>query len=368
MAIACRVTLNTPSDSRHASIPISAWHVGGKLLSIYSDMKLTLDEVRWGVIGCGAVTEKKSAPAFNKVEQSQLVAVMRRDAGKAQDYAVRHGVPKWYADADVLIDDAEVNAIYVATPPSTHAEYAIKALRADKPVYVEKPMACNYAECLVMNHAASAAGLPLFVAYYRRSLPYFLQVKALVEAATVGTILAVNIRLTQSPRAADFNTDNLPWRVRPEIAGGGYFFDLACHTLDILDFILGPISNAQGCCENRGGLYDAEDTVAASFQFENGVIGSGFWSFVAAESSRADTVEIIGTKGSIRFSTFAFTPIVVDDGRTLNEYLPPNPENIQLHLIAAIVAELRGLGRSPSNGETAARTSWVMDRLVGNRN
>ncbi len=335
-------------------------------LSMQSDVTLKLDEVRWGVIGCGAVTEKKSAPAFNKVKQSRLVAVMRRDTDKARDYAVRHGVPRWYADADALIEDAEVNVIYIATPPSTHAEYAIKALRAGKPVYVEKPMACNYAECLVMNQMARAAGLPLFVAYYRRSLPYFLKVKALVEAEAIGTILAVNIRLTQPPRTSDFNGDNLPWRVRPEIAGGGYFFDLACHTLDVLDFILGPIATAQGCCENRGGLYTAEDTVAASFQFENGVIGSGFWSFASAESGRADTVEIFGTKGFIRFSSFAFTPIAVDDGRKMHKYLPPNPENIQLHLIDTIIAELRGLGRSPSNGGTAARTSWVMDRIIGN--
>lgn len=330
-------------------------------------MRFKLDEVRWGMIGCGAVTEQKSAPVFNKVEHSRLVAVMRRDAGKASDYAARHGVPKWYADAEALIDDAEVNAVYVATPPSTHAEYAVKALRAGKPVYVEKPMACNYSECLAMTQAAAAAGLPLLVAYYRRALPYFLKVKELVETSAVGTVLAVNIRLIQSPRAADFDTHNPPWRVRPEIAGGGYFFDLACHTLDVLDFMLGPVAAAQGCRENRGGLYSAEDTVAASFQFENGVIGSGFWSFAAAESARADTVEILGAKGYIRFSTFAFTPIVVDDGCTVNEYLPPNPQNIQLHLIAAIVAELRGLGRSPSNGETAARTSWLMDSIIGKR-
>lgn len=329
-------------------------------------MAFTLDEVRWGVIGCGAVTEKKSAPAFNKIEHSRLVAVMRRDAGKARDYAARHGAPRWHADADALIADTEVNAIYIATPPSTHAEYAIKALRAGKPVYVEKPMARNHAECLAMNQTALAAGLPLFVAYYRRSLPYFLKVKELVEAGTIGTLLAVHIRLTQPPRAADFNADNLPWRVRPEIAGGGYFFDLACHTLDVLDFILGPIAIAQGCRGNRGGLYTAEDTVAASFQFENGVIGSGLWAFAAAESSGADTVEIFGAKGRIRFSSFAFSPIAVDGGSGEGEYQPPNPENIQLHLIEAVVAELRGQGVSPSNGETAARTSWVMDRIVGN--
>lgn len=284
---------------------------------------------------------------------------------KARDYAVRHRVPRWYADADALLADAEVNAVYIATPPSTHAEYAIKALRAGKPVYVEKPMACRYAECLAMNQTALAAELPLFVAYYRRSLPYFLQVKALLEAEAIGPLLAVNIRLTQAPRTADFNADSLPWRVRPELAGGGYFFDLACHALDVLDFMLGPIKIARGCRANRGGLYSAEDTVAAAFQFETGLIGSGFWSFAAAESGSADTVEIYGKQGSIKFSSFAFTPIVLAVGREVREFLPPNPENIQLHLIAAIVSELRGTGRSPSNGETAARTSWVMDRIVG---
>lgn len=328
-------------------------------------MAIKLDEVRWGMIGCGAVTEQKSAPAFNKVAHSRVVAVMGRDADKVADYAARHRVPRWYANAEQLINDPEVNAVYVATPPASHAEFAIQALRAGKPVYVEKPMARRYHECLTINQAALDADLPLFVAYYRRSLPYFLQVKEWVDAAAIGAILAVNIRLVQTPRPADRNPAQLPWRVLPEIAGGGYFFDLACHTLDVLDFILGPIATVQGRCDNRGGLYAAEDTVAASFQFANGVIGSGFWCFAAAESSRADTVELLGTQGTIRFSTFAFTPIVVEGTNGNQQFLPPNPEHIQSHLIAAIVAELRGHGSSPSNGETAARTSWVMDRIVG---
>ncbi len=328
---------------------------------------MKLDEVRWGMIGCGAVAENKSAPAFNKISHSRLVAVMRRDADKASDYASRHDVPAWYTDADALIEDPRVNAIYIATPPSTHAEYAIRALRAGKPVYVEKPMARNYAECLAMNQAAGETGMPLFVAYYRRSLPYFLKVKEWVDAGAIDNVLAAEIRLIQSPRPADFQANDLPWRVRPEIAGGGYFHDLACHTLDVLDFILGPIVAAHGVGENRGGLYAVEDTVSACFKFKNGALGSGLWSFVAAESCRTDTVQLFGTLGSIRFSTFAFTPIVVDAGKVSGEYLPPNPEHIQFHLIEAIVAELRGQGRSPSDGDSAARTSWVMDSIIGRR-
>ena len=76
--------------------------------------------ILWGIIGCGNVTELKSGPAFNKVPDSKLIAVMRRDREKAEDYAERHKVPKWYDDADKLINDTEVNAIYIATPPSSH--------------------------------------------------------------------------------------------------------------------------------------------------------------------------------------------------------------------------------------------------------
>lgn len=328
-------------------------------------MGMVLDEVRWGMIGCGAVTERKSAPAFNKIEHSRLVAVMGRDPAKAADYAARHGVARWYADAEALLADPAVNAVYIATPPSSHADYAVQALQAGKPVYVEKPMACRYAECQAMNQAAHRAGLPLFVAYYRRALPYFLQVKTLLDAGAIGTVLAVNVCLVQSPRPADRNPNRLPWRVNPAVSGGGYFFDLACHGLDLFDFLLGPIADAQGRAENRGGLYPAEDTVAASFKFAGGALGTGFWTFAAADASRRDSVEILGIAGAIRFSTFAFTPIELENPSGTQYYLPPNPDNIQYHLIAAIVAELRGHGHSPSNGTSAARTNWVMDRIIG---
>ena len=121
--------------------------------------------IRWGIIGCGNVTEVKSGPGFQKAQHSALVAVMRRDGALARDYAERHGVPRWYDDADALIADPDVDAVYVATPPDSHAEYALRVARAGKPVYVEKPMALNHAQCRVMIDACRAAHVPLFVAY-----------------------------------------------------------------------------------------------------------------------------------------------------------------------------------------------------------
>ena len=130
--------------------------------------------IRWGIIGCGNVTEVKSGPGFQKAAGSALVAVMRRDAALARDYAARHGVPKWYDNAHALVNEPDVDAVYVATPPSSHREYALLAARAGKTVYVEKPMALNHAECLEMIAACRAAGTPLFVAYYRRAQQRFL--------------------------------------------------------------------------------------------------------------------------------------------------------------------------------------------------
>jgi predicted dehydrogenase len=142
--------------------------------------------INWGIIGCGDVTEVKSGPAFNKVEGSRLVAVMRRNASLAEDYARRHKVPKFYSDASELIHDREVDAVYVATPPDTHAVYGIAAIEAGKPVYIEKPMALNYEECLRINEAAEKHKVPVFVAYYRRTLPGFLKVKGLIDNGAIG--------------------------------------------------------------------------------------------------------------------------------------------------------------------------------------
>lgn len=322
--------------------------------------------IRWGFIGCGIVTEQKSGPAFGKVEDSEVVAVMRRDAAKAQDYAERHGIGRWYSDAQQLIDDPAVNAIYVATPPSTHAQYAIAAMRAGKPVYVEKPMAASYDECAEMIRVSEETGVPCFVAYYRRTLPYFQRVKQLIDDGMLGDISTVQIRFAIPPYATDYNRDTLPWRVKKEIAGGGYFYDLASHQLDLLDFLFGPITDARGHVANVAGLYEVEDTVSATFQFESGVVGSGSWSFVAPSNTRTDTIELIGTKGTLTFSTFMFTDIVLQTSTCKMIYNEENPDNIQFYLIQSIVKYLQGKGdKVVSTCVSAARTNWVMENILG---
>lgn len=321
----------------------------------------TQQVIRWGIIGCGNVTEVKSGPGFQKAANSALVAVMRRDGALARDYALRHGVPKWYDDAHALVSDPEVDAVYIATPPSSHREYTLLVASAGKPVYVEKPMALSHAECLEMVAVCRTAGVPLFVAYYRRAQERFLKVKSLIDAGAIGAVRFVSVMLYQPVQPEELDSAHLPWRVIPEIAGGGKFVDLASHQLDLLDFVLGPIRSAHGFASNQAGLYRAEDIVTASFVFESGVQGIGAWCFTAFDE--ADRMEVIGSHGGISFPTFGAGPICLTDAGGTHEFAIPYPQHVQQPLIQSIVDELSGRGRCPSTGETAARTSWVMDQM-----
>ncbi|MBZ2198668.1 Gfo/Idh/MocA family protein [Occultella gossypii] len=316
--------------------------------------------IRWGIIGVGNVTEVKSGPGFRQADRSELVAVMRRDGAKAADYARRHGVPRWYDDADALIHDDEVDAVYIATPPDSHRDYAVAVLEAGKPVYVEKPMARTTAECEQMNAAAERAGLPLFVAYYRRAMPRFAKVKELLDGAAIGSVQAVAIR-NQQPAPIDEGGD-MPWRVNPEISGGGHFVDLASHTLDLLDHLLGPIARVSGYAANRSGRYPAEDLVSAAFEFGSGVGGTGLWCYAAGEYR--DEVEIVGDAGSLTFSTFAQEPLRLVRGGSEESIEAPYPATVQQPLIQAVVDELTGVGASPSTGTSAIRTARIIDTLL----
>ena len=324
-----------------------------------------MKQINWGFIGCGEVTEKKSGPAFNEVEGSQVVAVMSRSENKARSYAERHHIRKWYTDAQELIDDPDVNAIYIATPPSSHATFAIMAMRAGKPVYIEKPLAASYNDCIRINRISEQTGVPCFVAYYRRYLPYFQKVKEIIQNGTIGKVINVQLRVSVPPRDLDYkNEKELPWRLQPDIAGGGYFYDLAPHQIDLLQNIFGVITRAHGYPANRAHLYKAEDTVSACFFFENGVTGSGSWCFVGHESAKEDRIEVIGDKGSLSFSVFTYEPIVLITSEGKQSITVPNPSYVQLPIIKHVIEYLQGIGHCECTSISATPVNWVLDRIL----
>ncbi|UZD24471.1 Gfo/Idh/MocA family oxidoreductase [Algoriphagus halophytocola] len=327
--------------------------------------KIQDNEVRWGILGVGNVCEVKSAPAMNLIPHSKIEAVMRRSEDKVKDYANRHGISKWYTSAKSLINDPQVNAIYIATPPKAHLQLAKMSASAGKPVYVEKPMARTHSECLEMIDACEQAGVPLYVAYYRRELPHFLKIKELIDTGALGEIRTVHINLKQKLDASLITKVETNWRVDPELAGGGYFFDLASHQLDLMDFFFGKITHANGFSSNQAHTYEAEDIVTGSFVFETGVLGSGNWCFTTSEKAEIDETIIYGSKATVRFETFGKGEFTLEsDGKGKEIFSFDLPKHIQQPLIKTIVEDLLGSGFCNSTGNSGARANWVMDQLV----
>ena len=320
--------------------------------------------VSWGIIGCGDVTEKKSGPAFNKVAGSKLAAVMRRDAAKAEDYALRHGVGSWFSDAAQLMDHTDVNAIYIATPPASHADYAIKALQKGFNVYVEKPVTRNAAEARTIAEALKQyPEQKLTVAHYRRALPMFLKVKELIDSKVVGDVRTVQVRMWQSRKPALIADVAANWRVQPELSGGGYFHDLAPHQLDLMLFFFGEPVKYHGFSLNQSNNNAADDHVCGEIIFKNKVVVNGSWCFNVAEGLTADSCEIIGAKGKI---TFPFFGNFVSWKTAGNEETITftHPEHIQQPMIENIVSYFNNEGPNPCSIEEAVVLMDIMDAFT----
>ena len=317
--------------------------------------------IRWGMIGCGAVTEMKSGPAYQLTPDFELVAVMARNKERAQHYAERHGVPHYFDNADDVIFSNDIDAIYIATPPDSHTHFGLKVAAAGKPCCIEKPLAPTFAECTTLVNAFKQRNLPLFVAYYRRSLPRFNKIKALIDQGQIGTPRQIHWQLSRYPGPQEI-AGEYQWRTDKHIAPAGYFDDLASHGLDLFAYLLGNYQQATGFNLNQQGYYTASDAVAACWLHQSGVAGTGSWNFGCAK--RQDTALIQGSHGEIRFAVFADEPIVVESESGTHEFHIENPKHIQQYHVKNMRNSLIDRAQHPSTGDSALHTSWVMDCIL----
>jgi len=318
-----------------------------------------MQEVRWGIIGCGDVAEKKSGPAFNRVSDSSLVAVMRRDKDKAADFANRHHVPRWYGVAQELIDDQKVNAVYIATPPSSHEKYAVAALEAGKHVYLEKPMAMDRKSAQRIQQKAESSSGKLVIAHYRRALPMFIKVKDLLQERIIGDVSWVDIRMNQPAKTDIIATSETNWRLNPAISGGGLFHDLAPHQLDLMLNYFGEVEEAMGFSVNHAHTSAADDLVNGIIKFSNGINLRGVWNF-ASESEKEDVCTIHGSNGKITFPFFGEKVTVWQAG--IKSTIPlPYPEYVQEPMIEKAVKYFLGKGPNPCPGEEAVEVMRLID-------
>lgn len=327
-------------------------------------MRFINSRVNWGIVGCGDVCETKSGPAFSWVPESSLVAVMRRDEEKAKDFARRHNVPKYYGDAADLINNPDVNAVYVATPPSSHETYAIEAIKAGKPVYIEKPVTVSVESCQRIADASKAYDIPVTVAHYRRGLPLFRRVKSLVESNHIGKVRLIVLNLFQMPKSPMLDDSTENWRVNPALSGGGPFFDLAPHQLDILYWIFGAPQSIMAHSINQGKHYDAPDVTTLSAVFGEDVVFQGLWSFNVSSQAKKDSCKLIGERGTIEFPFFmsfekAAVEITIEDKTTREEFV--FPKFIQQPMIEEVVNYFRGKGKNPCSLDEALVSLNMME-------
>ena len=324
-----------------------------------------MEKICWGIIGCGNVTEVKSGPAFNKVEHSSLMAVSRRDPDKLADYVKRHHIPLSFINALDLIQSEKINAIYIATPPDVREAYAIEAMQLGKPVYLEKPMALNLAACKRLKAASEKLGIKLSVAHYRRNLPLFMEVKNILEQGDIGTVKEVQITMLKKTDKAAKDPSN--WRVDPSIAGGGYFYDLAPHQIDLVFYFFGKPKSFSGTSTNKAGLYKAEDFVQGTIELENGIVCKGLWDF-SINGEEKDEFLIIGEKGTIRFPVFGLFIEVESNGQVKTIPFEAPKHNQQNH-IQAVVNYFLDKGENPCSAEDAILSMEVMESFVyGSKN
>lgn len=320
--------------------------------------------IRWGMIGCGSVAEVKSGPGFYKANHSALVAVTSSTVDKARSFAARHGVAKVYSSSEELVADPTIDSIYIATPPSSHKPLSLLAARAGKHVYVEKPMALRFEECREIVTACEQHHVRLFVAFYRRAMPRFLKVKEWIDSGAIGKVLHVRAVQHQLPAPEDLSRVTLPWRLLPEVAGGGKFLDMGIHELDLFDFLFGAIEEVHGIASNQAGLYDVEDTVTAVWRHASGVQGVGSWCYVCGQGE--DAINIVGSSGSISFEFFSDKPLKLMNAQGEQLLQISNPAHVQQPFIQSMVDDLNGLAPCHGSVESAVRSTWVADQVLQN--
>jgi predicted dehydrogenase len=321
-----------------------------------------MNEVTWGIIGCGEVTEQKSGPAFNKIANSRLVGVMRRNENALRDYVSRHQVSFYTTHAAELIHHPEINALYIATPPGSHLYYIKEIASAGKNIYVEKPLCISVNEAKEIENLLCETGVKLSVAHYRREQLFFKTIKSIIQDGRIGKPLWATLKYYRRPfTATELNIPRNAWRVNPSVSGGGLFFDLAPHQIDLMLFLFGDPERYYGKSFISQEIYPAADITTGCIKFKSGVIFQGNWNFNLQTGDHTDLVEIYGTEGMIKFPVFGKQKLELTVGKEQEIFQFDAPDHVQQPLIEQVVGYFLNENDNPSDIVNALKVTEIME-------
>ncbi|MFH0796716.1 MAG: Gfo/Idh/MocA family oxidoreductase [Candidatus Omnitrophota bacterium] len=312
--------------------------------------------IRWGIIGCGSVAEYKGGPALYKVLNSTLLAVMSRNEERAKSFAERHHAKRCYTSIEDLLSDSEIDAVYIAAPPNTHAELTEKAARSKKHVLCEKPMALNVAECRKMIAACRKNNVQLMVAYYRRFYPVVKKIKYLLNEGVIGKPVYCRF-LTSSLYDGEPN-----WRLDPKVSGGGYLFDVGSHRLDLLAYFFGKPKKVSAFVGANHLDIPVDDSSSLILEFAGGLqaVCQFFW----AMATPVDELDIGGTKGRILSRNLEKGELQVIIGKGIKEYIFPRHQITHYSLVENYVKSLLSGKPNSLPGEEGMITSQIIEKAV----
>lgn len=315
-----------------------------------------MDVIRWGIVGCGNVAEYKSGPPLYQTPGSELIAVMRRDAAKAADFAQRHGAKRWYTDAEALIADEDVNAIYIASPRNQHAAHVEMAAKAGRIVLCEKPLGISTAEAQACVDVCRANHVPLAVAYYRRAWPIVQKMRELLNDGAIGQIVSARIHL------ADYfaGDPDRPWLTSKAASGGGALANAGSHWIDLVRYLLGEVISVSAQCSSHVSGFETEDTIVVQMEMMSHALVSV--SITLQSPINANELEISGTAGRLRATSLADGQLLVDRvGEETQVLTLARSRYAHAEFIAALIDRLRLDQPSPIPGEEAVAVWRIME-------
>lgn len=314
-------------------------------------------QVRWGIIGCGDVAEKKSGPALYRTANSQLVAVMRRDAAQAEGFARRHGVPRWYSDVAGILSDEDVDAVYIASPHDLHLEHVGRTVTAGKRIILcEKPLGISSTQAQACVELCRQQGVSLTVAYYRRYWPVVQAMRDLLAEGAIGQVIGARVLLLDH-----FAGDAArPWLTSKAAAGGGALANAGSHWVDLLRYLLGEVVEVSALLPPAAQAIDVEDTAAVHLLTAGGAVATllSTWRSTIA----ANELEMIGSAGRLQAAPLSEGRLLLHrHGHEPEERCYPRTDPAHAGLLAALVPDLLAGKPSPIPGEEAAAVWRIIE-------
>ncbi len=251
--------------------------------------------VRWGVIGCGGIADRRTIPdGIQPSSKCDLVAVMDADPARASAVAAKYGVPRWFENMTDLLALPEVQAVYIATPNRLHKEQVLAAARAGKHILVEKPIALSIPDALEMIAVCQANGVKLMAGYMMRFHAHHQRLKAMIDEGLLGQVVFGRAQLTcwypPIPGA---------WRQDPVAGGGGAWTDMGSHCVDLLEMWLGPVARLSAFSRTLTHAYPVEDSMTVLCEFVSGAQGVVEVNFNVPDDAAQNSLEIRGTGGVV---------------------------------------------------------------------